>query len=195
MKRLFDLVLALLLLLLLAPLLICLAAWIKFSSAGPVFYRGWRAGLYGRPFRIFKFRTMLPNAEKLGGAETADDDPRITKAGHILRRFKLDELPQLFNVVRGDMSFVGPRPEVLEEVANYTAEEQKLLWVRPGVTDRASIKFHHEGRILRGSVDPHETYHRVIRPEKIRLGLEYVQHNSLLTDLQIVARTVYTIFE
>jgi lipopolysaccharide/colanic/teichoic acid biosynthesis glycosyltransferase len=195
LKRAFDFVLATVLLVLISPLLFVVALWIKLSSPGPVFYRGLRAGLHGEPFRIFKFRTMVPDAERLGGAETADDDPRITAIGHFLRRFKLDELPQLLNVIKGEMSFVGPRPEVLDEVARYTPEEKQLLLVRPGITDWASIKFHHEGRILKGNGDPHETYHRVIRPEKVRLGLEYVHRNSMMVDLQIVARTIVAIFK
>jgi lipopolysaccharide/colanic/teichoic acid biosynthesis glycosyltransferase len=195
MKRLFDIVFALSGLLLLSPVLFLAAVCVKAGSSGPLFYRGWRAGRNGRPFRIFKYRTMVPNADKLGGAETADDDPRITKVGHFLRRFKLDEFPQLLNVLKGDMSFVGPRPEVLEEVARYTAEERQLLSVRPGITDWASIKFHHEGRILKGNGDPHETYHRVIRPEKVRLGLQYVRRNSLLIDIHILVRSIAVIFE
>ena len=195
MKRLLDIVYAVMGLLVLWPLFLLVAICIKSDSRGPVFYRGWRAGRFGKPFRIFKFRTMVTDAEKLGGAETPDDDPRITSIGHFLRRYKIDEFPQLVNVLKGDMSFVGPRPEVLAEVARYTAEEKDLLLVRPGITDWASIKFHHEGRITKGTSDPHLAYHQLIRPEKVRLGLEYVRCHSVFTDFRIMARTVRAIFE
>jgi lipopolysaccharide/colanic/teichoic acid biosynthesis glycosyltransferase len=195
MKRLFDSICAFVGLVFLSPLLLTAALAIKLSSPAPILYRGWRAGRFGKPFRIFKLRTMVSGAEKLGGAETADDDPRITRVGALLRRYKLDELPQLINVLKGEMSLVGPRPEVLDEVAGYTPEERGLLLLRPGITDWASIKFHHEGRILRGSSDPHLTYHAVIRPEKVRLGLLYVRENSLFIDLRIIVRTLFAIFE
>jgi lipopolysaccharide/colanic/teichoic acid biosynthesis glycosyltransferase len=195
MKRLFDFTFSLIGLIPLAPLLLVLAVWIKLDSRGPVFYRALRAGRFGKPFRIFKLRTMVVNADKLGGAETPADDPRITGAGAILRHYKLDELPQFVNVLLGHMSLVGPRPEVLDEVSLYTEEEKKLLDVRPGITDWASIKFRHEGEILRGSKDPHRTYHEAIRPEKVRLGLQYVQNRSLLTDVKIIFRTLAVIFE
>lgn len=195
MKRLIDILLSIGGLLVFLPLLVLVSICIKLDSHGPIFYRGWRAGRWGRPFRIFKFRTMVPDAEKLGGSETPDDDPRITRIGYFLRSYKLDELPQLLNVLKGEMSLVGPRPEVLEEVASYTPEERELLMVRPGMTDWASLKFHHEGRITRGSDNPHLVYHRVIRPEKVRLGLEYVRHHSLLDDFCIIARTLRAIFE
>lgn len=189
-KRAFDLVLAGLGLVVLAPLLAVLAMWVRIDSDGPVFYRGVRGGKYGKPFRIFKLRTMVDDAESLGGAETATDDPRITRAGHFLRRYKLDELPQLINVVLGQMSLVGPRPEVMEEVLHYTEQEREVLAVRPGITDWASLKFRHEGEILRGSTDPHRTYHERIRPEKLRLQVQYVRANSLLTDIKIIVQTL-----
>lgn len=195
MKRVFDLVLAALGLVIISPLLGVLALWVKLDSPGPVFYRGVRAGLLGKPFRIFKLRTMVDNAEALGGSETPTDDPRITRPGVLLRRYKLDELPQLINVVLGDMSLVGPRPEVMEEVLRYTEQEKFVLTVRPGITDWASLKFHHEGEILKGSSDPHQAYHERIRPEKLRLQAQYVRSNSLLTDIKIIARTLRVIFQ
>lgn len=195
MKRCFDLVVAGLGLALISPLLALLAIWVRLDSRGPVFYRGIRAGLSGRPFRILKLRTMVNNAEALGGAETPTDDPRITCAGKFLRRYKLDELPQLLNVVLGDMSLVGPRPEVMDEVLRYTEREKLVLTVRPGITDWASLKFHHEGEILKGSTDPHRAYHEKIRPEKLRLQEQYVLDNSLLTDIKIIARTFRVIFQ
>ncbi len=193
MKRMFDFVIAALALIPLLPFLALFAIWVKLDSPGPVFYRGVRAGLNGKPFRIFKFRTMVKDAERLGGAETATDDPRITRAGAFLREYKLDELPQLINVALGDMSLVGPRPEVMEEVVKYTDEEKLVLSVRPGITDWASLTFHHEGEILKGSCDPHLTYHQKIRPMKLRLQAQYVNSNSLLTDVKIIISTLRVI--
>lgn len=195
LKRLFDTVASLLGLIVLLPLLVVLAILIKRESSGPVFYRGLRAGRGGKAFRIFKFRTMVTNADRIGGPSSAADDPRITRVGSFLRRYKLDELPQLINVVKGEMSFVGPRPEVLQEVLLYTEAEKRLLEVRPGITDWASIRFRNEGEILRGSTDPHQTYREKIRPEKIRLGLEYVHSHSFLTDCRIIIRTLKAILE
>ncbi len=195
MKRILDLILAGLGLIMLSPLLFGLSLWIRLDSAGPLFYRGVRAGRSGKPFRIFKFRTMVANADKIGGPSSAADDPRITTAGNFLRRYKLDELPQLINVFIGQMSLVGPRPEVMQEVLLYTEAEKQLLQVRPGITDWSSIKFRNEGEILRGSPDPHQTYREQIRPEKIRLGLEYVKHSSVLTDFRIILYTLKAIFE
>jgi lipopolysaccharide/colanic/teichoic acid biosynthesis glycosyltransferase len=194
MKRALDVLLAAAGLMVISPLLALLAIWVKVDSAGPVFYRGLRAGRFGKPFRMLKLRTMVANAEELGGAETPTDDPRITRAGAFLRQYKLDELPQLVNVLLGDMSVVGPRPEVLEEVSQYTAGEKEVLNVRPGITDWASLKFHHEGEILRGSSDLHRTYHEKIRPEKIRLQLHYVRNNSVLSDFKIIFQTLRVIF-
>src|SRR5262249_22697839 len=139
MKCVFDVVLSFLGLLTLWPILLVLAIVIKLDSAGPVFYRGVRAGRFGKPFRIFKLRTMVIDADQIGGAETPADDPRITRVGTVLREYKLDELPQLLNVLLGDISLVGPRPEVMAEVAKYTDTEKRLLEVRPGITDWASI--------------------------------------------------------
>jgi lipopolysaccharide/colanic/teichoic acid biosynthesis glycosyltransferase len=196
MKRVFDLVLGLVGILLTGPFLLLLAVWVKLDSPGPAFYCGVRAGRFGKPFRIYKLRTMVQDAENLGGrAETPADDPRITRAGAFLRRWKLDEFPQLLNVIRGEMSLVGPRPEVMEEVEKYNSEEMQLLLVRPGLTDRASIKFRHEGELLRGSKDPHLDYRQRIRPEKIRMGLEYVHSNSLMTDCKIVLQTLKVILQ
>jgi lipopolysaccharide/colanic/teichoic acid biosynthesis glycosyltransferase len=189
MKRSLDIFASLCGLFIIAPVLSVLAVWIILDSPGPVFYRGVRAGRMGRPFRIYKLRTMVLNAEQLGGAETPANDRRITRAGHFLRRYKFDELPQLFNVLKGEMSLVGPRPEVMEEVFRYSDEEKELLLLSPGITDWASIKFRDEDEILRGSTDPHRSYHELIRPEKVRLGLKYVRHHSFMTDLQILFLT------
>jgi lipopolysaccharide/colanic/teichoic acid biosynthesis glycosyltransferase len=153
-----------------------------------------RIGRFGKPFRIFKFRTMVVNAEKLGGPSTAGDDPRITEVGKFIRKYKFDELPQLMNVLKGEMSIVGPRPEVKMYVDMFTEEEKSILSVRPGITDWASIWNPDEGAILAGSPDPEKTYMEKIRPEKIRLQLKYVEEKSLWVDFKIIVRTLETIF-
>jgi lipopolysaccharide/colanic/teichoic acid biosynthesis glycosyltransferase len=190
MKRAFDLCVGVIALVLLSPLFLVVAAAVWLDDGFPVFYRSVRVGRDGRPFRIWKFRTMCVGADRIGPSSTAEDDPRITPRGRTLRRFKLDELPQIINVVRGDMSFVGPRPQVPWAVALYGAREQRLLRVRPGITDYASIVFADEAAVLRGSPDPDREYLETIAPEKIRLGLQYVEHCSLGLDLRILAATL-----
>jgi lipopolysaccharide/colanic/teichoic acid biosynthesis glycosyltransferase len=176
-----------------SPLLLVIAFFIKKEDAGPVFYRGVRVGRYGKPFKIFKFRTMVMNAEKLGGPSTANDDSRITRVGNLIRKYKFDELPQFINVFKGEMSFVGPRPEVSYYVNMFTEEEKAILSVRPGITDWASIWNPDEGAILAGSPDPEKTYMEKIRPEKIRLQLKYVRERSFWGDLKIIFQTLLTI--
>jgi len=188
-KRLFDVVASTAGLLLLSPLLVLLALWIALDSAGPVLYAAPRVGKGGRLFRMYKFRTMVINADRVGGSSTPDDDPRITRVGRILRRHKLDELPQLLNVLNGTMSLVGPRPQVQWAVDLYTPEQREVLTVSPGITDYASIHFPNEGEILRGSADPDRDYMEKIHPEKMRLSLEYVRRRSLGTDVAVLART------
>ena len=196
LKRLFDITFSLVGLILSLPLFIFVAIRIKLDSEGPILYKGKRIGKFGKPFGIYKFRTMYIDADKVSTSPSAgDDDPRITKFGRFLRSSKFNELPQLINVLKGEMSFVGPRPEVQEEVELYTEEEKALLTVCPGITDYASIKFHNEGEILRGSPDPHQTYREKIRPEKIRLGLEYVRNHSFWIDFKILVKTLKTLFE
>jgi lipopolysaccharide/colanic/teichoic acid biosynthesis glycosyltransferase len=192
-KRIFDILCSFLGLLILCPVLLCFAWLIKKEDKGPVFYRGVRAGVEGKPFRIFKFRTMVINADKIGGSSTADDDARITKTGKLLRKYKLDELPQLINVLKGEMSFVGPRPEVQHYVDMFTEEEKIILTVRPGITDWASLWNNDEGAILAGSPDPEKTYMEQIRPEKIRLQLKYVKEKSFFIDLKIIVQTLFAI--
>jgi lipopolysaccharide/colanic/teichoic acid biosynthesis glycosyltransferase len=189
-KRLFDLVFSLVGLILFAPAMLIIAVIVKLTSPGPILYKGTRVGQFGRPFALLKFRTMVINADKIGGPSTADDDPRVTTIGRVLRKYKLDELPQLFNVLTGEMSFVGPRPEVPAEVALYSPQQRSLLRVPPGITDWASMRFHNEGEILRGSPNPHQTYQEKIRPEKIRLGLEYIEKRSFRIDMQIILGTI-----
>ena len=166
-------------------------AWrIHREDGGPVFYRGERVGRHGKIFHIFKFRTMVVNAEKIGGPSTPDDDPRITRIGRQLRKYKLDELPQLFNVLLGEMSLVGPRPEVKCYTDMFTAEEKAILSVRPGITDWASIWNPDEGSILAGAEDPEAAYLELIRPTKLKLQLKYVREQSLTTDLKIIWETI-----
>jgi len=188
-KRSFDFIVALTALVLLSPVLLVLALVIKITSPGPVFYRGVRIGKNGVPFRIFKFRTMVINAEKLGGSATAEDDPRITPIGRFIRRNKLDEFPQFLNVLVGDMSLVGARPEVKKYVDMYTQEEKQILDLRPGITDWASIWNSNEAAVLEGSNDPEKTYEELIRPTKLALQLFYARDHSLLVDVKILAHT------
>ena len=175
------------------PFLIFFSIVIKLNSKGPVFYRGKRIGRYGKPFRIYKFRTMVVDAENLGGPSTADNDSRITKIGKFLRKYKLDELPQLINVLKGEMSFVGPRPEVQHYVDMFTEEEKAILNVRPGITDWASLWNPDEGAMLKGTKDPEKTYMEKIRPEKIKLQMKYVKNHSFLVDLKIILLTIKTV--
>lgn len=188
MKRYFDLLSAVVGLLLLSPIFLLVAALIKLDSRGPVFYRGTRIGLHGHPFRIFKFRTMRPDAEEIGSTSTAHRDPRITRVGRWLRPTKLDELPQLLNVLKGEMSIVGPRPEVEEHTLAYSEEEKIILTVRPGITDYASIRFYKLNELL-GSEDPNQIFIEKYRAEKNRLRVAYVQRQSLGGDLGIILRT------
>ncbi len=189
MKRLSDIVLSCLGLILFSPVLLLIAAGVKLASRGPVFYRGARAGMGGRLFRIWKFRTMIVDADKLGGTATADDDPRITRGGAFLRKRKLDELPQLLNILAGDMSLVGPRPEIPSYVERYSEEERAILQVRPGMTDWASIWNSDEGAVLSGSNDPTGDYERFIHPTKLKLQLKYARQRSLWIDLKILFYT------
>ncbi|MGH9825700.1 MAG: sugar transferase [Blastocatellia bacterium] len=193
-KRMFDVVVSLAALSVLWPSLILIGVLIKLDSHGPAIYRSRRAGRWGKPFPILKFRTMVVNAEKLGGPSTADSDPRITRVGKMLRKYKLDELPQLFNVLKREMSIVGPRPEILPEVERYSAEERQLLSVFPGITDWASLRFRNEGEILKGSLDAHQAYWEKIRPEKIRLGLKYARNHSFFDDMHILVETLTVVF-
>lgn len=193
-KRCMDLFGSLAGLLLTAPIL-GVAAWCIYREDGPpVLYRGSRIGILGRPFAMLKLRTMRLHADQGGPSSTREDDARITQAGRVLRRWKLDEFPQLFNVLRGEMSLVGPRPQVQWAVDLYTQEERRLLSVRPGVTDFASIKFVNEGMILRGCTNPDLVYLRDIAPAKIRLGLLYVTTASLMTDIKIIWMTFRVAF-
>jgi len=190
MKRLLDIAASLAGLVLLAPLLVILAVAIYLQDHHSPFYIADRTGRGGRSFRMVKLRSMVVRADVTGVDSTAGDDPRITALGRFIRRFKLDEVPQLWNVLRGDMSLVGPRPNVARETALYTEDEKRLLSARPGITDLASIVFSDEGEILRGSDDPDLRYNQVIRPWKSRLGLLYVDAPpSISRDLSVVRLT------
>ena len=192
LKRAVDVVVAGGLLAVTSPALAMIALAVR-RDGGAAIYRAPRVGRDGTPFQMFKFRTMVVDADRIGPPSASDDDARITSIGRCLRRFKLDELPQLLNVVAGDMSLVGPRPEVAQEVATYDDGERAILQLRPGMTDYSSIVFSNEGALLRGSPDPHAAYCRLIRPGKLRLGLEYGRRRSARTDLTILGLTALAI--
>ena len=195
LKRFFDFIFSLLGLIIASPLLLVISLWIKIDSSGPVFYRGERVGQFGKKFRIFKFRTMVDNADKMGGPSTAGDDSRLTKIGIFLKKYQLDELPQLINVFLGQMSFVGPRPEVPLYVDTMTQEEKNvILSVPQGMTDLASLWNFHESEILKGSADYEKAYLEKIRPEKIRLQMKYVKERSFFGDIKIIAKTILKVF-
>ena len=190
MKRLFDIVAAAAGLIVLCPLFAVIAVLIKWDSDGPVFFRQSRIGRHFRPFFIYKFRTMLSDAPAIGPLLTVGDDPRITRVGRWLRRTKLDELPQLINILTGDMSFVGPRPEVERYVRLFRTEYAEILQVRPGITDLASLKYRAESTLLARSPKPEEEYVTRILPDKLRLGQQYVRELSLGRDVMLIARTL-----
>jgi len=190
-KRLFDIVCAGLGLLLLSPLLLAVAVWIKLDSRGPVMFRQERVGRFGAPFRIHKFRTMRVDAPRLGPQITVGDDARITRSGRWLRATKVDELPQLWDVLRGAMSLVGPRPEVPRYVALYPVELRELvLSVRPGITDPASLSFRNESELLAKAEDPEREYVEVVMPMKLRLAADYVRNASLGGDIRLILATL-----
>jgi lipopolysaccharide/colanic/teichoic acid biosynthesis glycosyltransferase len=194
-KRIFDIIGAVVGLTIISPLIVWLAWRIKIEDGGPFFYRGMRIGLNGKPFRIYKFRTMVLDADKIGPSSTSEDDPRITKTGRFLRAHKLDELPQLINVLLGDMSFVGPRPQVQWAVDLFDDKEKVILSVRPGITDYASLLFSNEGEILKGSTDPDKDYMEKIHPLKTKLAMKYVNKHSLFVDVKIIMKTLTALFK
>ena len=191
-KRVLDFLLALILLIPALVVMIPLAIWVKLDSKGPVFYRAVRGGYHNQPFRIFKFRSMVVDADKTGGC-TAKNDDRVTRAGRVMRRLKLDELPQLFNIIKGDMSFVGPRPELLLYTEQYTEEQQCIMWVRPGITDRSSIVYIAQDEIV-GEEDPVTNFERLILPEKNRLRVEYAKSQSFKLDAGLFFETIKGVF-
>ena len=193
MKRLFDILASGIGLIVLSPLFLILAIWIKMDSPGPVFYRQVRVGRYNRDFRIFKFRSMRVGSDKGSLVTIGGRDPRITRSGYYIRKFKLDELPQLINVFIGDMSLVGPRPEVRHYVDYWTSEQLHVLDVRPGITDPASIKFRNENELMEQAEDPEKYYIEVIMQEKIKLYLDYVANHSFWGDIKLIFKTFWVI--
>lgn len=187
-KRCVDVIGSLVGLLMLGPLLVLIAVLVKSTSPGPVFYRGIRTGRFGRPFRIFKFRTMVVGAEQ-GPGTTSRDDPRVTPAGKFLRRYKLDELPQLVNVLMGDMSFVGPRPELARYTTQYRGEELGILQVRPGITDYSSITFANLNDLISDD-DPDRSFEENVLAEKNRLRVQYVKERGFWQDMGTIAKTI-----
>lgn len=195
MKRLFDVIFSLFALIVLSPVFATAAVLIKLDSKGPVFFLQERVGRNFRPFTIYKFRSMKADGGIKSALITVGGDERITKVGHLLRKYKIDELPQLLNVLKGDMSLVGPRPEVSQYVRLFKGEYRELLRMRPGITDPASIRFSEEERVLATAADWEKDYTKRILPEKIRLSLRYVEEHSLLMDLKLIIRTFFRIAE
>lgn len=191
MKRLFDIVCSFFGLVFLSWLFVFVALWVGLSSRGGVFYRQRRVGRCNRDFTIYKFRSMRVNSDSQGLLTIGGRDGRITKAGVFIRKYKLDELPQLFNVLRGDMSFVGPRPEVRKYVELYTEEQKKVLTVRPGITSLSSIKYRNENEILSRSDNPEQYYIDVIMQDKLAIELDYLEQRSLLTDIKVIFQTIF----
>ena len=193
-KRLFDICSAAIGVLLLSPLLVVICLWIKLDSKGPVFFVQKRVGLNGKTIGVFKFRTMVVDAELKGLKITVGNDPRITKSGHFLRKYKLDELAQLFNVLNGTMSLVGPRPEVLEYIEAYPDNIKNIvLSVRPGITDFASIEFKDENMMLESAENPHDIYINEILPIKQSYYVDYVKHRTIFVDIKIIFKTIATL--
>lgn len=195
MKRLFDIIASGLGLLVLSPILIIVAIWIKLDSEGSVFYRQVRVGRYNKDFRIYKFRSMRVGSDKGSLVTIGGKDPRVTRSGYFIRKFKIDELPQLINVFVGDMSLVGPRPEVRHYVDYWTPDQMRVLDVPPGITDPASIRFRNENELLEKAEDPEKYYIEVIMQEKLKLYLEYVESASFWYDIKLIFRTFVVIIK
>lgn len=194
MKRLFDVIVAAIGLIVLMPLWAVIAVLIRLQDRGPVFYSARRVGRHGQIFQLMKFRTMILNADKIGAAITSQNDPRVTRIGRFLRDSKLDELPQLFNVLKGDMSLVGPRPEDPTYVALYSEDQKKILRVRPGITSAASLAYRHEERLL-SDPDWELTYREKIMPSKLQIDLDYLSQRTFLSDLALIWKTVRSMLQ
>ena len=190
MKRLFDMIASGFGLLVLSPLFLILAIWVKLDSPGPVFYRQIRVGRNNKDFKLFKFRSMRVGSDKKGLITVGGHDPRVTRSGYYIRKYKLDEFPQLINVFIGNMSLVGPRPEVRKYVDLYTPEQMRVLDVCPGITDMASICYRNENELLETVEDPETYYRTVIMQDKLRINLEYVKHHSFLGDIRLIFKTI-----
>jgi lipopolysaccharide/colanic/teichoic acid biosynthesis glycosyltransferase len=195
MKKLFDLIFALLGFVVLLPVFLIIYIWIKLDSKGPVFYKQIRAGKNNSDFNLYKFRTMRADSDKSGLLTVGGRDHRITGAGYYLRKFKLDELPQLINILKGEMSFVGPRPEVRKYVNMYSEEQKKVLSVLPGITDVASIKYRNENELLEKSEDPEKYYIEFIMPDKLKMNLDYIDQRSFMNDIKVIFKTLKAIFQ
>lgn len=194
MKKIFDLSFALIGTILLSPLFLIAAIWIKIDSKGKIFYKQTRVGKNNTDFSLYKFRTMRADSDKSGLLTVGGRDNRITGAGYYLRKFKLDELPQLINIIKGEMSFVGPRPEVRKYVDLYNDEQKKVLSVLPGITDIASIKYRNENELLEKADDPEEYYIEYVMPDKLKLNLEYIEQRSFGNDIKVIFKTLSAIF-
>ena len=195
MKRFFDILCSGLGLIVLCPLFLFIAIWIKFDSKGPIFFKQRRVGLKNRDFTLYKFRSMCIGSDQKGMITVGNRDVRITRSGHYIRKFKLDELPQLINVLKGEMSLVGPRPEVRKYVDFYTEEQMKVLSVKPGITDYASIEYVDENTILGSSNDPQKTYLEIILPDKINLNMKYINNQTIIEYFRIIFLTIFHIFK
>lgn len=194
-KRSFDIVFSLFFLILLFPVFIIISIWITLDSKGPIFYRQLRVGLKRSNFHLYKFRSMKIDSDKLGLLTVGNRDPRITRSGMFIRKYKIDELPQLINVLFGDMSIVGPRPEVPKYVALYSSDQLKVLSVKPGISDFASIHYRNENEILSQVADPEKFYVEQILPEKLKMNLDYIKNQSFKTDLRIIFATLKAIIK
>jgi len=194
-KRIFDIIFSLLGLILLLPLLLLIAFFLKIESKDPIFYLQTRVGKNNVDFRIFKFRTMIIGSDTKGLLTIGDRDPRVTKVGYFLRKYKLDELPQLINVLVNDMSFVGPRPEIRHYVECYSNDDLLILSVKPGITDLASIYYRNEVELLKNTNDPEALYIKTILPKKLELNKKYIRNNGIITDLKIILKTIQAIFK
>ena len=193
MKRLFDILASFIGLIIISPVFLVLGIWIKLDSKGPVFYKQVRVGRGNRDFFLYKFRSMRVGADKAGLITVGGRDPRVTRSGYYIRKYKLDEFPQLINVLKGDMSLVGPRPEVRKYVEMYTPEQMHVLDVRPGITDLASIRYRNENELLEKAEDPDKYYIEVIMQDKLRINLEYVKEHSFLYDIKLIFGTFWAI--
>lgn len=193
MKRFLDIIFSGLGLICLSPLFVFLALWVKLDSPGPVFYRQVRVGRNNRDFKLYKFRSMRVGSDKKGLITVGGHDPRVTRSGYYIRKYKLDEFPQLINVFLGDMSLVGPRPEVREYVDIYTAEQMHVLDVRPGITDMASIYYRNENELLEKADNPEKYYREVIMQDKLRINLEYVRNHSVIGDFRMILKTLFVV--
>lgn len=191
MKRLFDITASFFGIIILSPLLIFIGLWVGLSSKGGVFYKQIRVGKNNKDFKLYKFRSMRVNSDKQGLLTVGSKDSRITKAGYFIRKYKIDELPQLFNVLKGDMSFVGPRPEVRRYVDLYSKEQMQVLKVAPGITDPASIKYRNENDILSSASNPEEYYIQYIMPDKLKINIDYINNRTFFKDIKIIFQTIF----